>query len=240
MVNQLQQYIDDLESLDASTRAAAADAIRDLGESAWSAAPALYAALLRESDACPAVGTALTHIGPLSPDLDALKSGLQSDNSHVRFWAARTSVKLGSDAEPLVPVFISLLCDPELPVRDSVVWALGVVGVPAIASLIDAARGHDAELRGRAVLALGRYPGDAAMKLPVIIESLDDPEAEVRRLAALAICSLGQSAHPDRSVYDDDTFSMLLDSIDRIADDDTVEVDAEWFGRIRGWLRPSA
>ncbi|WP_461509499.1 HEAT repeat domain-containing protein [Rhodopirellula baltica] len=239
-MNPLQQYIDDLESPEASTREAAAHAIHDLGDAARDAAPALFAAILRESDACPWVGTALTRVGPLAPDLDALESALQSDNSHVRFWAARTSVKLGPDAEPLIPILISLLCDPELPVRDSVVWALGVTGDPAIAQLINAARGNDVELRGRAVLALGRYPHNAATKLPVIIESLDDNDAEVRRLAALAICSLGQSAHVDSVTYDDNTFSMLLDAINRLADDDTIEVDAEWFGRIRDWFRPSA
>jgi len=239
-VNPLQQYIDSLESSDASTREAAAHAIYNLGDAARDAAPALFAAILRESDACPWVGAALTRIGPLAPNFDALESALRSDNSHIRFWAARTAVKLGPDAEPLIPLLISLLCDSHHPVSDSVVWALGTIGIPAISPLIDATHDDDAELRGRAVLALGRYPQDAAIKLPVIVKSFDDPDTNVRRSAAHAICSLGQSAHPDRNVYDAGTFSTLVAAIDRIAGDNSIDVDAEWFGRIRGWLRPNA
>ncbi|WP_158231094.1 HEAT repeat domain-containing protein [Rhodopirellula bahusiensis] len=239
-MNPLQQYIDDLEFPDASTREAAAHAIHDLGDAARDAAPALFAAILRETDACPWVGTALTRIGPLAADLDALESALRSDNSHVRFWAARTIVKLGPDAEPLIPILISLLCDSHHPVTDSVVWALGTIGIPAISPLVDATHDDDAELRGRAVLALGRYPQDAAIKLPAIVKSLDDPDPNVRRQAAHAICSLGQDAHPDRDGYDAGTFSTLVAAIDRIADGDSIDVDAEWFGRVHGWLRPSA
>lgn len=239
-VNPLQQYIDDLESPDASTREAAAHVIHDLGDAAREAAPALYAAILREPDACPWVGTALSRIGSLAPNLNALESALRSDNSHVRFWAARTAVRLGPDAEPLIPVLIPLLCDSHHPVSDSACWALGTIGVPAISPLIDAARDSDANLRGRAALALGRYSENAAMKLPAIVESFDDTDPAVRRHAAHAICSLAQSAHPDRNVYDDETFSEILVSIERIANDDSIDVDAEWFGRICGWLRPSA
>jgi len=239
-VNPLQHYIDDLESPDASTRETAAHALHDLGDAARDAASALYTAILRESDACPWVGTALTRIGPLAPNVDALESALRSGNSHVRFWAARTAVKLGPTADSLVPLLIPLLCDSHHPVSDSACWALGAIGVPAISALIDAARDSDAELRGRAVLALGRYSHNASMKLPVIVESFDDADPNVRRDAAHAICSLGQSAHPDRNVYDDDTLSMIRAAIDRIANDDSIDVDAEWFGRIREWLRPSA
>ncbi|MGZ0167358.1 MAG: HEAT repeat domain-containing protein [Planctomycetales bacterium] len=239
-VNPLQQYIADLESPDASVREAAAHAIHDLGDAARDAAPALYAALLRETDACPWVGTALTRIGPLAPDLDALESLLRSDSSHVRFWAARTAVKLGPHAEPLIPVLIPLLCDSHHPVSDSACWALGAIGVPAISPLIDATRDSDTDLRGRAVLALGRYSHHADMKLPAIVAAFDDADPNVRRHAAHAICSLGQSAHPDRNVYEDETFSTIISAIDRIASDDAIDVDAEWFGRIRGWLRPSA
>ena len=235
-MNPLQQYIDDLESSDASTREAAAHAMYDLGDAARDAAPAIYAALLREPDACPWVGTALTRIGPLEPDLDALKTLLSSSNSHARFWAARTAVKLGPDSEPLIPTLIRLLCDSHHPVSDSACWALGTIGAAAISPLIDATQASNPELRGRAVLALGRYSAHAAMKLPTIVATFDDPDHNVRRHAAHAICSLGQSLN----VYDDDTLATICAAIDRIADDDSIDVDAEWFGRVRGWLRSDA
>ena len=122
--------------------------------------------------------------------------------------------------------------------RDSVVWALGTVGLPAIAPLVDAAGDEDAELRGEAVLALGRFSEHAAMKLPVIIKSLDDSAPRVRRRAARAVFGHGESAHRDRSNYDEETFSMLVAAIDRIAQDQNIDVDAERLDRVRTWLRP--
>lgn len=239
-VDQIQHFIDDLESLDAATREAAAHALHDLGDNALLAVPSLFEAILREADACPWVGTALTRLGPLAPDINALASALRSDNYHVRFWAARTAAKLGPGAEPLIPDLISLLCDSHHPVADSVVWALGSIGAPAIKPLITAARGHDAELRARAALALGRYHENAELKLPEIIKSLDDPVANVRKHAAHGICSLGQSAHPEPNIYDTDTFALLLGALDRIAHDPSIDVDVEWLDRIRGWLGPNA
>ena len=239
-MDQIQQLIDDLKFSDPARREAAAHALHDLGDGARLAVPALFDAILREPDACPWVGTAFTRLGHLAPDIDALASALHSENSHVRFWAARTAVKLGPVAEPLIPDLISLLCDTHQPVTDSVVWALGSIGHAAITPLITAARADDAQLRARAVLTLGRYHENAALKLPQIIKSLDDADPTVRKHAAHAVCSLGQFAHPDRSVYDTDTFALLLGALDRIADDSTIDVDAEWFDRICGWLGPSA
>jgi hypothetical protein len=89
-------------------------------------------------------------------------------------------------------------------------------------------------------LALGRYHENAELKLPATIKSLDDPDPNVRKHAARAICSLGQSAHPDPSVFDAETFGSLLGALDRIAYDASIDVDAEWLRRICGWLRPLA
>ncbi|MDX1929432.1 MAG: HEAT repeat domain-containing protein [Pirellulaceae bacterium] len=239
-MDQIQHLIKDLESSDPATREAAAHTLHDLGDDARLALPALFSAILREPDACPWVGTALARLGHLAPDIDALSSALRSENSHVRFWAARIAVNLGPDAEPLIPDLISLLCDTHHPVTDSVAWALGSIGHAAILPLVSAARSDDAQLRARAVLALGRYHENAALKLPEIIKSLDDADSSVRKHAAHAVCSLGQSAHPDSSVYDADTLALLLGALDRIGADSTIDVDEEWFGRICGWLRPNA
>lgn len=239
-MDELQHLISALRSSDAATREAAAHALHDLGAVAKSAVPSLFDAILREPGACPWVGTALTQLGPLAPDMKSLAFALRSKNSHVRFWAARTAVKLGPTAEPVIPDLIALLCDQHHPVTDSVVWALGTIGPTAIPPLIAAARGYDPEVRARAILALGRYHEDAARKLPEIVESLDDPVANVRNHAARAICSLGQSAHPDPSVYDADTFAMLVKALDRIASDPSIDVDTEWLKRIQGWIRRCA
>ena len=239
-MDELQHLISDLRSSDSATRELAARALHEIGAEAKPAVQSLFDAILREPDACPWVGTALTQLGPLAPDMKSLALALRHKNSHVRFWAARTAVKLGPTAEPLIPDLIALLCDTHYPVTDSVVWALGAVGRSAIAPLIAAACGNDADLRARAVLALGRYPEHAGEKLPSIVKSLDDPIANVRNHAARAICSLGQSAHHDQSIYDSDTFAILTTALERIASDPTIDVDTEWLGRIRGWLRRGA
>lgn len=215
-MDELQHLISDLRSSDAATREVAAQALHDFGAEAKPAVQSLFDAILQEPDACPWVGAALTQLGPLAPDMKSLALALQSKNPHVRFWAARTAVKLGPEAEPLIPDLIALLCDPNHSVIDSVVWALGAIGRSAITPLIAASRCNDPELRARAVLALGRYPEHAEKKLPAIVESLDDSIANVRNHAARAICSLGQSTRPDPCVYDADTCAMLITGLNRI------------------------
>lgn len=240
IVDQIQHFIDDLKSPDLAIREAAAHALYDLGDDARQAVPSLYNALLRETGACPWVGTALTRLGPLAPDINALESALGNNNSSVRVWAARTAVRLGPAAEPLISCLIPLLCDPNPAVTDSVRWALDSIGSAAISPLIKVTRDHDAQLRAKAVLALGAYHKNAAVKLPAIISALDDPVANVRNHAARAVCGLAQDAHPDSSVYDPDTFAVLLIALDRISDDASIEVDAEWLDRLRRWHSPSA
>ena len=239
-MHKLQHLISNLRSSDAAAREVAARALHDFGVEAKPAVQALFEAILLEPDACPWVGTALTQLGPLAPDMKSLALALRNKNSHVRFWAARTAVNLGPTAEPVIPDLIALLPDPHHPIKDSVVWALGAIGRAAITPLIAAAHCNDPELRARAVLALGRYPEHAKEKLPAIVESLDDPIANVRNHAAHAICSLGQSAHPDPSVCDVDTFVMLTTALNRITSEPSIDVDIEWLGRIREWLLPAA
>lgn len=239
MMNELKLLIRALQSSDSETRESAAHALSDLGVAARPAVPSLFDAILREPGACPWVGTALTQLGPLAPDTKSLALALRNKNSHVRFWAARTVVNLGPMAETLISDLIGILCDQHHPVTDSAIWALGAIGPAAITPLIAATRSHDPELRARSALALGRYYVDAAHKLPAIVELLDDSVTNVRNHAALAICYLGQSAHPDPTIYDPDTFAMLVRALDHIADDPAIDVDTEWLKRVHGRVRPN-
>lgn len=236
-MDQLQAYIDNLQSADPEIREGAARALHDFGKVARPAVSALLKALTTEPDACPWIGTAIIELGPSESDINEIRSALKSDNSHTRFWAARASVKLGPDGESLVPDLILLLCDENLPVRDSVVWALGSIGQAAIPSLIAAAKDADPVLRTKATVALGCYPQHAALKLPTIIDALNDRVRDVRNHAARALCSLGQAAHQDPCAYDSETLAALTASLHRLLNSSAIDVDGEWLQRILGWLQ---
>ena len=84
-MEELQNLMHDLKSSDAATREEAAHALYDIGHDSKPAVPLLFNAILRETGACPWVGTALMSLGPLAPDMEAMKSALRSENYHVRF-----------------------------------------------------------------------------------------------------------------------------------------------------------
>ncbi len=239
-VESLDAHIQNLKSHDHSTRESAAQALHNVGAHAHSAVPALLEALLSEPDACPWVGTAIVTLQPTVGNIPKLREALHSANDHVRFWAARAIVRLGPDASPLIPDLIGLLCDPHHPVTDSVVWALGSIDREAIPPLIDAANGEDLQLQLRAILALGRYPEHIASKLPTILNALDADDPEVRNCAARAICSLAQSAHPNATIHDDVSHATLVDTVERIIADPSIDIEPDWPQRILGWLRGSA
>lgn len=239
-VESLTVHIQNLESRDGSTREAAAQALYNLGPRARPSVPALLDALLSEPDNCPWVGTAIVELQPTVSDIPKLRDALHSANQHVRFWAARAIVKLGPEGFPLVPDLIGLLCDPNDPVTDSVAWALGSIGREAVMPLIDAANADDSQLQSRAILALGRYPEHIKAKLPTIVNALDADDRDVRNCAARAICSLAQSAHPDTTIYDEASVATLVDTIERIVGDSSIEVEPDWPQRILGWLKDSA
>lgn len=117
---------------------------------------------------------------------------LASNDIDERFWAARALVRYRSNAEAAIPALIQALTDPNLPVRDSVVWALGSIGEAAIVPLADASREGEFDTRVKALFALARYTSIAQKKTDILIEFLEDRDVEIRQASASAISQLGK------------------------------------------------
>ena len=228
----------DLTSHDRTVRQAALQRFCALGARAQSVMPALIDALLAEVGPCPEIGSAIGVIGPEPRDLPGLRAALRSSNPHVRFWAARAIVELGPAGEPAIPELLERLCDSEHPTVDSVMWALGSIGEPAIAALCEAAAAGHIELRRRAVFALGRYPEHISSRLPPILSALDEPDRSLRGAAASAVCSLLQSfvRRTDLSSAEVEAVVTLRHAVDRIAADAEIEIDRDWVARLIGWF----
>lgn len=231
------ENIQKLGSEDSADRESAAEALYRLGPAANVAIPALLNALIAEPNACPWVGTAIVELRPTKDDIPKLRIALRSPNSHVRFWAARACVKLGKAARPLIDELIGLLCDPHNPVSDSACWALGSIGSQSIPKLIQAAVGEDGELRGKAVLALGRYAEDLELRLPTVLDLLDDSDGHVRSCAARAVCSLGQHIHGKTESYSRAAVNSLIDALERISSDSAIQIESDWPQRVLGWIK---
>jgi HEAT repeat protein len=162
-------------------------------------------------------------------EIETLITQLASSDIDERFLAARALVQYGSDAEAAIPALIQALTDPNLPVRDSVVWALGAIGEAAIESLADTSRKGEFATREKALWALARYTSFAQRKIAIILEALEDNNAEIRQTAASAISTLGKriglKANGNPDLLDDDeqkVIQKLLETLRRIRQDDEL------------------
>lgn len=196
-----------LNAPDPAARAAAACELREHGDSAAPAIPALAALLADgapvETSICERrwwrghamdhttpgelAASALVAIGSASyPVLDAAMRS--------KSWIARRHAAwaLGALDEPrAVPALITALRDAEAPVREQSAWALGVIDhrdavMPLGAALKDA----DPRVRQQAAWALGVIGDSQAMN--GLLVALKDQDAGVRRQAAWAIGVIGR------------------------------------------------
>jgi HEAT repeat protein len=126
------------------------------------------AAALAEPEYSPEAGLALSFMG--SPAVGPLRDALESDEAVVRREALRALGKLRErasiDPQIVVPLLLESLKDPDATVRKVAVTYLGIVRDRP-----------DEEVAG-------------------LIVALQDPEAEVRQAAALAVSSYGLAAEP--------------------------------------------
>jgi HEAT repeat protein len=152
---------------DAGRRRAALKAAAILGARAVESIPDVAAAL-QDPHYAPEAGLALSFMG--SPAVDTLREALQSDEPIVRREALRALGKLRErasiDPQIVVPLLLESREDPDATVRHVAVTYLGIV-------------------RDK--------PGEEVTGL---IAALQDPEAEVRQAAALALSSYGLDAEP--------------------------------------------
>jgi Glycerophosphoryl diester phosphodiesterase family len=86
---------------------------------------------------------------------------------------------------PPTSVFVEALSAPEKAARKNAAWALGIMGLPATASLLPLLKEKDPELQTEALLALSRCPGTVPADRLVPLLASDNPL--VRGAAALAL-----------------------------------------------------
>ena len=135
---------------------------------------------------------ALVEMGPEA--IDALIHGLSNENSQIREMSAWTLSEIKAPAARVVPALISVLTDPDENIRVVGSVALQSLGEPAVPYLIDALTADAAEIRLNAAYALGEIGTPLDTILPALINTLTDPEWNVRRLVVRALATIGTPA----------------------------------------------
>ena len=116
----------------------------------------------------------------------------EGDDPRVRRYLALAVGRLASPPAEAVDELVAALEDPDAETRISVIWALAAIGGPAIVPGIEAMyASDDAGVRKMAVYALGALP--AADDVATLRNALDDPVADVRWNAAVALARHGRT-----------------------------------------------
>jgi HEAT repeat protein len=197
----------ELKAQDPATRGRAACALREAGDRAAEAVPALAALLPDgaplEPDVCPArwtrggehdltspgelAATALASIG--SRAYDTVRGALTHD-----VWIARRNAAwtLGAlEDRRAVSALIEALTDREAGVREQAAWALGALDdSAAVDALVRALQDADARVRHQAAWALGAI--DDATAVDALVGALTDAAANVRSQAAWALGAISR------------------------------------------------
>jgi HEAT repeat protein len=200
-----------LKDGDGLTRWYAAGVLGELGSKATAAVPGLIA-LLRSKEQVPgAPGTmgfggmatkpdglpviAAKALGQIGLEARAavtpLIEVLVSPDPALRTAAVQALGRIGRDAAPAAANLARLLTDPEWSIADYAAEALGHIGAPAVTVLMEALRSRNADVRRRAVSALGGVGPDAAAALPQLISMLADPDEETRAAVTKALGTIG-------------------------------------------------
>jgi HEAT repeat protein len=184
--------VDALRDGDAHARAAAAEDLRQLGETARAAAPALRAAL-RDSDVRVRIFAAAA-LGTIDPSdrhgVPVLTATLGSWDPDVRGEALAALAALGPGAADALPKLLAAVADRDKHVRSAAAFALGHVGpgarehgaprsdvVPALAGVLR--RAADPDVRMWTLRALLRFGPDAWAAAAELRASLNrDPPGE--------------------------------------------------------------
>lgn len=175
-------------SADPARRRAALKAAAILGARAAESIPEIASAL-QDPKLAPEAGLALSFMG--SPAVETLRDALHSDEPLVRREALRALGKLRERAS----------IDPQL----------------VIPLLLESLKDGDAAVRHVAVTYLGIVRDHPKDEVAGLIGALQDPQAEVRQAAALALSSYGLDAEPAITALDKAAKSDPDDDVKREA-----------------------
>jgi HEAT repeat protein len=147
---------------------------------------------------------ALKHMGPEArAGLPQLVAALDDEDADVRGLACDAIGSMGIEAYSAIPRLQRLLSDTRnefVPphgtwaVRDRARDALVAIRVGTLPGFIKCAEFNTTETRMVAIQALGQFPEEAAMVVPMLIKKLEDPEPVVRSVAASSLHKLGPLA----------------------------------------------
>ena len=129
----------------------------------------------------------LARIGPpvIAPLTEALKND-KKNSVELRVNVARVLGWIGPEARDTVPILAAFLRGDQK-VRDQAAWALGRIGAPAVALLVEALRDESEKVRASAMHALATVGPEAAVAQPVVCTLTGDEDAKVRELALTAL-----------------------------------------------------
>jgi HEAT repeat protein len=183
----------------AEVRAAAARALGELGRTAQAAVPRLEEALhdpaktvrLNAAEALLRADRGLNR-----PALQYLALALKDKDQAHRLDSLHILADLGPRAGAAAPAFGAMISDPDAEVSKQASQALirlGRGGAAAIPAVRQALGARGASQRRTAIETLERL-GAEALDIRLFIGALDDPDVEVRKLAAVALGVCGAGA----------------------------------------------
>jgi HEAT repeat protein len=170
-------------------RAAAAQALGQIGPAAGEARPALVRAL---SDPDAQVGALAAKAlkllpAPAAEDIGDLRRALREQNPKVRAYALEALKGVGPAAQRALPEILQALKDRDPALRTVAAGILGTIADDeAITALAEARKDPEVTVRRsvvRSLDALRPAPGT----IPALIAALDDPDEETARLAGAAL-----------------------------------------------------
>ena len=173
--------------------------------------------------------------------LNALIAALHDDSPRVR-WAAACG--LGELGDPRAkPALMQVLNDGDRSVREITARSLGMLKSESNTDVLSLLKSADPKLRCGALLTLGE--GKDEKSLTMIVPLLHDPDAEVRRKAAEALCHFSnpvvipdlQSALDDKDV---NVRKFVLRALNKIKDQRILPPMITGLKDSHAWVRQEA
>ncbi|NTW00071.1 MAG: HEAT repeat domain-containing protein [Oscillochloris sp.] len=112
------------------------------------------------------------------------------------FQRIQASFALGVLGEPAVAPLIQLLSSPEQELRKRAAWVLGVIGAPALPDLLRMAEDDDTQMRIEAIRVLGVVGEARALKQLLLGLTDTDPHVAARSARALGKIGDSRAYHP--------------------------------------------
>lgn len=188
--------IDDLQSGDLQTQMLAAEGLKEIGQAAQPAVPALVT--VATSNANPSLSGAAARALP-AIDLRAARQvmtawlpKLHDPDAQMRGYAASTIGALGPVAKPAVSIVVRLLSDEDIAVRERATRALGAIGLPidmVMGGLLQALRDPEWTVRYAAVTQFSFSGFSSQESLAALRELTKDSNQTVAGSAQSAVAT---------------------------------------------------